>query len=130
MPETEPTPWELMRLMRQVDAKLDQVVTKDMFQAESRRVDERFEEQGRDIADERTARTEALGNERVARERGDAEERAAREKDALALDTKIKQVESEWKDKAARQAVWIRWLAGGIAFPVVIIIIQRFGGLS
>ena len=119
-----------MRVLRGMDSKLDNVVTKDMFQAESRRVDERFDEQGRDIADERTARTEAIGSERAARERADADERAAREKDTIAVHARIDQVEKEWKDKSARQAVWIRWLAGGIAFPVVILIITRFGGFS
>ena len=117
MPETEPTPWELMRLMRQIDGKLDGVVTKDMFRAESRRVDERLDEQGRDIADERTARAEAIGEERTARREGETTLRAA-------LDAFKTKVETD-ADKAKANA---RWLWGGIALPVVLFLVDWFGG--
>jgi hypothetical protein len=117
MPETEPTPWELMRLMRQIDGKLDQVVTKDMFQAESRRVDERLDEQGRDIADERTARAEAVAAERAARKEDDAGIRAA-------LETFKAKVETD-AEKAKAAA---RWLAGGIALPIVLYVVDWIRG--
>jgi len=71
MPD-EPGGWELKRIAEQqrtdmregfaqINQRLDQlasqVVSKDAFQAEQRRVDERFAAQGSDIADEKTART-------------------------------------------------------------------------
>lgn len=117
MPETEPTPWELMRVLRGMDSKLDNVVTKDMFQAESRRVDERFDEQGRDIADERTARAEAIGEEKAARQREDVE-----------LAARIDKVMSDLKERADRMQVNLRWLAASILVPVALFLIERFGG--
>lgn len=117
MPETEPTPWELMRLMRQIDGKLDQVVTKDMFQAESRRVDERLDEQGRDIADERTARTGAIADERTARREGEASLKAV-------LDAFKTKVEAD-ADKAKAN---MRWLAASILLPIALFLYGQFGG--
>lgn len=109
MPETEPTPWELMRVLRDVNAKVDRVVTKDMFQAESRRVDERLAEQGRDIADERTERTAA-----------DERERSARKdevgKVAMALDAFKKDV----AETAEKNRANMRWLASAILLPVAL----------
>lgn len=108
MAETEPTPWELMRFMKGMDGKLDQVVTKDMFQAESRRVDERLDEQGRDIADERTARAEAIGAER-----------ATREKEVASVRDEIDKSKSN-----------MRWLAASIALPIGLFLFDKFGGGS
>ncbi|MBD5787101.1 hypothetical protein IF650_13015 [Cellulosimicrobium terreum] len=121
-PETEPSAWELMRLLRTVDGKLDQVVTKDMFQAESRRVDERLDEQGRDIADERVARGQQIADERRAREKqvlaleatfksGIADERAAREKNEKAA--------ADRQDKSANN---LRWLAAGLLLPIALFV--------
>lgn len=109
MPETEPTPWELMRLMRQIDNKLDQVVTKDMFQAESRRVDERLAEQGRDIADERTARSTA-----------DEQERAARKEDVSKVATELAAFKKETAETAEKNRANMRWLASAILLPVAL----------
>ncbi|WP_353707597.1 hypothetical protein ABRQ22_17200 [Cellulosimicrobium sp. ES-005] len=106
-----------MRLLKSVDRKLDDVVTKDMFQAESRRVDERFDEQGRDIADERTARAEAV-----------AEEKSARQREDLALSARVDKVVSELKERADRMQVNLRWLAASILVPVALFLIERFGG--
>lgn len=119
MPETEPTPWELMRLMRQIDGKLDGVVTKDMFRAESRRVDERLDEQGRDIADERTARAEAVGDERASRKEDTSGIRAA-------LDAfKAEVATANDKSKAG-----MRWLGASILLPIALYLFDRFGGGS
>lgn len=108
MPETEPTPWELMRVLRGVADQVDQVVTKDMFQAESRRVDERLDEQGRDISDERTARAEAI-----------VAERAARKEEVASLRTEI--------DKSKANA---RWLWVSVALPIGLFLFEKFGGAS
>jgi len=117
MPETEPTPWELMRLMRQIDGKLDGVVTKDMFRAESRRVDERLDEQGRDIADERTARAEAVGDERT-----------ARKEDVSAVRTSLEAFKTKVEGDAEKAKATARWLAGGIALPIVLFIVDWIRG--
>jgi hypothetical protein len=111
VPETEPTPWELMRVMRGVDAKVDNVVTKDMFQAESRRVDERLAEQGRDIADERTERSTA-----------DAQERAARKEDVGKVDAKLDAFKKEVAEDKERNRANQRWLASAILLPVALAI--------
>lgn len=107
MPETEPTPWELMRVLRDVNSKVDRVVTKDMFQAESRRVDERLAEQGRDISDERTARSTA-----------DEQERAARKEDVSKVDNKLEAFKKEVADDKEKNRANMRWLASGILLPV------------
>lgn len=119
MPETEPTPWELMRLMRQIDGKLDQVVTKDMFQAESRRVDERLDEQGRDIADERTARAEAI-----------ATERASRKEEVGGVMTALAAFKAETTAASDKAKAGMRWLAASIALPIALFLVDRFGGGS
>jgi len=49
-----------MRMLRQIDAKVDKLVTREVFDAEARRVDERFASQGQDIVDERVAREKAV----------------------------------------------------------------------
>lgn len=109
MPETEPTPWELMRVMRGVDAKIDKVVTKDMFQAESRRVDERLAEQGRDIADERTERVAA-----------DERERATRKDEVGKVATALDAFKKEVADTAEKNRANMRWLASAILLPVAL----------
>ena len=128
MPETEPTPWELMRLMRQVDAKLDQVVTKDMFQAESRRVDERLDEQGRDITDERVARQQAIADEKSARDQADADIRAAWQAAVAAEKAAREKAQIDAEAKQERLRVNVRWLAASILVPVTLFVIERFGG--
>lgn len=117
MPETEPTPWELMRVMRSVDAKVDNVVTKDMFQAESRRVDERLAEQARDIADERTERSTA-----------DAQERAARKEDVGKVDAKLEAFMKHTADTAEKNRANMRWLASAILVPVGLAIFGLLNG--
>jgi multidrug resistance efflux pump len=109
MAEAEPTLWELMRVSRSMDSKLDNVVTKDMFQAESRRVDERLAEQGRDIADERTDRTRAIEQERASRKEEVGNVRNAL--DAFKKDV----VENAEKTKAN-----MRWLTSAILLPVAL----------
>jgi hypothetical protein len=120
MAETEPTPWELMRMLRQVDGKLDQVVTKDMFQAESRRVDDRLNDVAKDITDERIEREKAITTERAAREAAMAFEKVEREK----------ALKSESDKRAAIQAATDRygarmmWLIGAALLPTVFFIIN------
>jgi hypothetical protein len=108
-----------MRILREVNGKLDGVVTKEMFRAESRRVDERLDEQGRDISDERTARAEAIGTERAARKEEIGGVRASLE----AFKTKV---ETD-ADKAKANT---RWLWGAIAVPMILFLLDRFGGSS
>lgn len=109
MPEAEPTLWELMRLAQSTNTKLDNVVTKDMFQAESRRVDERFAEQGRDIADERTERSTA-----------DAQERASRKEDVSKVATELAAFKAHVADTAEKNRANMRWLASAILLPVAL----------
>jgi len=111
MPETEPTPWELMRVLRGVADQVDKVVTKDMFQAESRRVDERLAEQGRDIADERTDRVAAV-----------AEERASREKEVGKVAAVVDAFKKEVADDKEKNRANMRWLASAILLPVALAI--------
>lgn len=139
MPETEPTPWELMRLLRSVDRKLDDVVTKDMFQAESKRVDEKFSEMARDLADERVAREKSVSAEKLQREQELAFERRAREQAVAAeraereraMKVEAEARKSAWDDQKARQdkqANNLRWLAAAIILPITLFVIERFGG--
>lgn len=69
MPD-EPTSWELQRALEQmradmrsgfegINTRLDKLVTQDAFQAEQRRVDERFREIKDDLVEERGARERA-----------------------------------------------------------------------
>ena len=109
MPETEPTPWELMRVLRGVADQVDKVVTKDMFQAESRRVDERLAEQGRDIADERTERTAAVERER-----------AGRKEDVGKVDAKLDAFMDQTAETAEKNRANMRWLASAILLPVAL----------
>jgi hypothetical protein len=109
VPETEPTPWELMRVLRGVADQVDKVVTKDMFQAESRRVDERLAEQGRDIADERTERVAA-----------DERERAARKEEVGKVATALDAFKKDVADTAEKNRANMRWLASAILLPVAL----------
>ncbi len=128
MPETEPTPWELMRVLRSMDRKLDDVVTKDMFQAESKRVDEKFSETAKDIADERVAREKALSAEKLQREQELAFERRAREK-AIEAESKARvEAWAEQKARADKLANNLKWVASAILIPITLYIIDRFGG--
>lgn len=113
MPETEPTPWELMRVLRDVNSKVDNVVTKDMFQAESRRVDERLAEQARDIADEQTARVKA-----------DEQERSARKEDAADIRASLDAFKTKVETDAEKAKIAARWLASGIALPIVLYVVE------
>ena len=121
MTEDAPTAWELMRMLRQVDGKLDRVVTKDMFQAESRRVDDRLNDVAKDITDERIEREKALSTERAARESSMSAERVEREK----------ALKSESDKRAAIQAATDRygsrlmWLIGAALLPTVFFIISQ-----
>lgn len=128
MAETEPTPWELMRILRSVDRKLDQVVTKDMFESESKRVDEKFGEVNKDIADERVARERAMASEKLQREQELNFERQAR-KDALKVESDERK--KAWEDQEKRQvklASNLKWLSAAILLPITLFIIERFGG--
>jgi hypothetical protein len=122
MPETEPTPWELMRVLRDVNAKVDRVVTKDMFQAESRRVDERLAEQARDIADERAERVAADEKERAAREVADEKERAARKDDVRKVSEDLNSFKQHVADTAEKNRANMRWLTSAILLPVALAI--------
>lgn len=99
-PETEPTPWELMRVLRSMDGKLDKLVTRESFNAEQRRVDDKFSAQGQDIVEEKIAREKALAEEKLAREKASAEITARLDK----------------------QAANLKWLAAAILLPVALFI--------
>jgi hypothetical protein len=108
-----------MRILREVNGKLDGVVTKDMFRAESRRVDERLDEQGRDISDERTARAEAI-----------AGERASRKEETGGIKAELAAFKAEVAAAGDKAKANMRWLAGAIALPIAFFLFDRFGGGS
>lgn len=104
MPETEPTPWELMRVLREIkdDVKSirSEALTKEAFREEQRHVHERLEDLGSEIADERTARKEAL-----------AAAVADRKIDVARVDLRID-----------RAMTWIKWVAASIMVPVALFV--------
>lgn len=84
----EPGGWELKRsidkvgndvdgLGKRLEARLDKVVTQEAFNAEQRRVDDKFKDLAEDIAAERALRQAAIDGESVAREKGDAHQQEA-----------------------------------------------------
>jgi len=78
---------DLAEFRREMNQRLDRLVTQDAFEAERRRVDERHAQLGQDLVDEREARVLADKNERDAR----------------------KQAQAELDKKAAATGLWIRW---------------------
>ena len=117
MSQTEPQPWELMRLLTSMNDKLDRVVTKDMFQAESRRVDDRIADVVKDVADERVAREKAINDEK-----------SAREKDIAAEKAKRKELENLRQARSERLWSWVRYLAGGVVSAAGVAIWAWFTG--
>lgn len=78
----EPGGWELQRAVEkmgqdltsglaQINARLDKLVTTDVFAGEQRRVDDRLKDLADDIAHEREARVSALAEEKKSRQEGD-----------------------------------------------------------
>lgn len=120
MTEEAPSAWELMRMLRQVDSKLDRVVTKDMFQAESRRVDDRLNDVAKDITDERIEREKAIATERAARERAVTDEKVEREK-ALKYEADKRVAVQAVVDKYSGLH---RWLIGVALVPTVFFVIN------
>jgi regulator of protease activity HflC (stomatin/prohibitin superfamily) len=104
---------ELDRLLREgfatVNARLDKLVSQDVFLAEQRRVDERHAALQADIAEEKAERIAAIRDERAERVAADTAEQNAREAAIT-------------KEKGEREkiGVWVRWVAASIAIPVVL----------
>lgn len=117
MPETEPTPWELMRVMREVQTDIRAIksdaVTKDSFREFQREQREANERLGAEVAAERTARTAAIGAERASR-KDDVNDVKG---DVIAL--------SERMDKIAAN---LKWVATGLLVPVALFIAGRLWG--
>jgi len=104
MPETEPTPWELMRVLRAIQEDVrsmrSEAMTKEAFREHQREERERHEQLGRELSDERTARVRelesavtarnaAIADEKTARIKADADETTAREKAFAALEARL-----------------------------------------
>lgn len=123
MPETEPTPWELMRVLRDIQGDVrsmrSEAMTKEAFREHQREERERHEQLGRELADERTARVRELEAAVTARNTAIADERAdriaaiggevvAREKAIAGLEARL-----------SRTTDWVRW-GGGISVTVIL----------
>lgn len=72
--QEEPSAWELQRRLDAHDRRLDSSVTRQEFEAEKRRQDDRHKDAADDIARETAERKEQLRGEREARKAGDAEQ--------------------------------------------------------
>lgn len=109
-PETEPTPWELMRLLRKIDDRLEHMETRmvsgDVFKAHQEAIERRFQEVE---GDQRAWTVESRG-EHV---RLDAKVDNLRVDLTAQLDAyREKQADME---RAQREARSRNWLAIGIA---------------
>ncbi|GMA26215.1 hypothetical protein GCM10025864_39740 [Luteimicrobium album] len=116
-PETEPTPWELMRVLRTIDGKIDNLVTKDVFAAETRRTDERFASQGQDIVDERAERVAALAAEKSAREKAILEVEQDLNKAIVATGNRL--------DSLVAFARWAAGAFGAVALAVLVFVLPH-----
>lgn len=111
MPETEPTPWELMRVLREVQADVKRVVTRTEFDAESRRVDSKLEDLSKDIVEARVEAEKRIAEEKAERIAAVASEKAAREKNEKAA-----------TDRQEKSQSNIRWLAAAIILPIALFV--------
>jgi len=117
----EPGNSELDRLLREgfatVNARLDKLVSQDVFLAEQRRVDERHAALQADIAEEKAERIAAVKDEKAEREKADLAEKNAREAGMT-------------KEEGARKSVgtWVRFTAASIAIPVVLYLVDFIQG--
>lgn len=117
----EPGNSELDRLLREgfatVNARLDKLVSQDVFLAEQRRVDERHAASQADIAEEKAERIAAIKDERAAREAAMATERAARKTEL-----------AEEKREREKVGTWVRFVAASIAIPIVLFVANLLQG--
>lgn len=96
MPVDDPTGYfhlireDLLAFRKEVNERLDRLVTQDAFEGERRRVDGLIARLGQDIVAEAVARREAV-----------TEEQTARQKDM-----------AELEKKGARTGLWVRWAVG------------------
>lgn len=95
----------------QINARLDRLVTNDAFQAEQRRVDDKFRDFTKALDDERTARVRAIAEEKLQRVDDIASAEKAREDG-----DKRQQIQL---DKLTGN---LRWLAASIAVPIALFI--------
>lgn len=111
----EPGNAELDRVLREgfatINARLDKLVSQDVFLAEQRRVDERHAALQADITEEKAERIAAIKDEKAERVAAVTAEQNARE-------TAIT------KEKTERQAIgtWLRWVAATILIPIALLI--------
>lgn len=96
MPETEPTPWELMRVMRDIQADVramrSESVTKETFREFQREVRESSAKLGGEVAQERADRKEAIAAAVADRKVALSEEAADREKADARLEARIDRI--------------------------------------
>lgn len=118
---SEPGNSELDRLLREgfatVNARLDKLVSQDVFLAEQRRVDERHTALQADIAEEKAERVAAIKDEKAERVAAVTAEATARE----AADTK----EKGEREKLSNR-LWM--VAASIAVPVVLFVANLVQG--
>lgn len=117
----EPGNSELDRLLREgfatVNARLDKLVSQDVFLAEQRRVDERHAALQADIAEEKAERVASIKDERADRVAAITAEANARET-------------ADAKEKGEREkiGIWVRWVAASIAIPTALFIANLVQG--
>lgn len=65
-PETEPTPWELMRLLRSIDERLkgmdERLVSLAVFKAEQESTRDRFADVNKDVSDLKAETSSSIAN--------------------------------------------------------------------
>jgi len=122
MPETEPTPWELMRVLREVQADVKRVVTRTEFDAESRRVDAKLEDLSKDIAEARVEAEKRIAEEKAERIGAVAAARADMEKQVVAEQATREKHEKAASEKQDKSQNNIRWLAASLILPVALFV--------
>lgn len=99
------------------NARLDKLVSQDVFLAEQRRVDERHAGLQVDIAEEKAERVASVRDERA-------------ERIAAVLAEKAEREAAITKEKGEREkiGVWVRWVAASIAIPTALFIANLVQG--
>lgn len=122
MTADSPTSGELSRLIASIrddqrngfaaiNARLDRLVSTELFSADQRRVDERLKDLADDIASEIASRTKALEEEKAARVKATEDEKAAR---VLAIEDQRVAM-----DKLTTN---LRWVAAAIIVPIALFV--------
>lgn len=117
-PETEPTPWELMRLLRSIDDRLkgmdERLVSVAVFKAEQEATRDRFSDVNKDVSELKAETSSSMANIRAT------------------LDTYRTQQEAiEREQRASRGRIWLAVgvaILSGLVSLGVGVVLQGIGG--